>query len=84
MPPGRVFHVPNHQKPEFGTRQAGRTLQESGCERLREAGLQPDYLAICNAVTLEPAREDDSSLVILAAVFLGRARLIDNVRVSLK
>jgi pantoate--beta-alanine ligase len=59
-------------------------LQESGCARLREAGLQPDYLAISNATTLEPAGEDDRNLVILGAAFLGRARLIDNVRVTLQ
>jgi pantoate--beta-alanine ligase len=59
-------------------------LQESGCERLREAGLQPDYLAICHAGTLEPASERDRNLVILAAAYLGRARLIDNVRVILE
>jgi len=45
--------------------------------------LKPDYLAICNAATLEPAREIDTNLIILGAVFIGKARLIDNVRVAL-
>ena len=58
-------------------------IQESGYEILGKAELKPDYLAICNAATLEPAREIDTNLIILGAVFIGKARLIDNVRVTL-
>jgi len=58
-------------------------IQERGYEILGKAELKPDYLAICNAATLEPAREIDTNLIILGAVFIGKARLIDNVRVTL-
>ena len=57
-------------------------LVQAGKQQLQEAGLQPDYLAIANAVTLRPATREDSHLVILAAAFLGSTRLIDNLRVS--
>jgi len=57
-------------------------LIQAGKQQLQDAGLQPDYLAIANSATLRPATREDSHLVILAAVFLGSTRLIDNLRVS--
>ncbi|CRI67928.1 Pantoate--beta-alanine ligase (Pantothenate synthetase) (Pantoate-activating enzyme) [Thiocapsa sp. KS1] len=50
---------------------------------LREAGLAPDYVQVRTADDLRPATEADRDLVILAAAYLGRARLIDNLRVQL-
>lgn len=47
------------------------------------AGLKTDYIHICHARTLQPASEDDKELVILAAAHCGKARLIDNLQVSL-
>ena len=49
---------------------------------LETAGLRPDYFGIAAADTLVPAAPQDHDLVILAAVFLGKTRLIDNLRVS--
>lgn len=46
-------------------------------------GFAPDYIEVREANTLHPATEDDSELVILAAAILGKARLIDNLRVNL-
>jgi len=60
-----------------------RSLEASARTVLSEAGLKPDYFAICNASSLQPARTEDIELVVLAAAFLGKARLIDNIRVSL-
>jgi pantoate--beta-alanine ligase len=57
-------------------------LIQAGKQQLQDAGLQPDYLAIANSATLQPATREDSHLVILAAAFLGSTRLIDNLRVS--
>lgn len=48
------------------------------------AGLKTDYIHVCNAKTLQPASEDDKEVVILAAAFCGKARLIDNLRFTLK
>jgi len=50
---------------------------------LEKAGFKPDYFDICNGKTLEPALRSDQELVILAAAHLGKARLIDNLVVSL-
>ncbi|RZU98965.1 pantoate--beta-alanine ligase [Spiribacter vilamensis] len=56
-------------------------LVAEGCRQLRRAGLEPDYLEIRRAADLGIATTDDTALVIPAAAYLGRARLIDNVRV---
>ena len=58
-------------------------LEAQGVARLRDAGLRADYLAIRRREDLKRPLPDDHALVILAAVFLGRARLIDNVTVAL-
>lgn len=47
---------------------------------LDKAGFRTDYFTVCNALTLETAQHDDSDLVILAAAWLGKTRLIDNLR----
>ncbi len=56
-------------------------LEREACERLQQQGLAPDYVAIRNAVGLAPPGAGE--LVVLAAARLGRARLIDNLRVML-
>ncbi|MBU2863605.1 pantoate--beta-alanine ligase [Reinekea forsetii] len=52
-------------------------------EALHEAGFTPDYFNISRQSDLEPATEEDKHLVILAAAFLGKARLIDNITVEI-
>lgn len=63
--------------------QAGDThftrLSEHAKTELLNAGLCPDYVNIVNSQTLKPATADDRELAILAAVFLGTTRLIDNI-----
>ena len=59
-------------------------LLTRGKQALQSAGLRPDYLEIRNATDLQPAEADMRELVILAAAFLGRTRLIDNLRVDIK
>ncbi|MGI2129020.1 pantoate--beta-alanine ligase [Shewanella oncorhynchi] len=44
------------------------------------AGFTPDYLEIRHAHTLEKGQSQDQTLVILAAAYIGKARLIDNLR----
>ncbi|MEL4409812.1 pantoate--beta-alanine ligase [Shewanella algae] len=51
-------------------------------ELLRAAGLEPDYLEVREASSLKPVSSDEKSLVILAAAYLGKARLIDNMTLS--
>ena len=54
-------------------------LTREAKEALHEAGMTPDYFNISRQGDLEPASEQDDRLVILAAAFLGKARLIDNI-----
>ena len=54
-----------------------------GTEKLNAAGFKVDYLAICETNKLNVATLDDKDIIILIAAFLGKARLIDNVRLSL-
>jgi len=55
---------------------------EAKCEqRLREAGFKPEYFSIRRSQDLSLADDGDSGISILAAAWLGGARLIDNIRV---
>ena len=56
-------------------------IEKSQIKRLQQAGFQPDYFSICRCDDLKPAEKKDIDLVILAAAILGKARLIDNIRV---
>ncbi|WP_217476412.1 pantoate--beta-alanine ligase [Stutzerimonas stutzeri] len=55
-------------------------LLASGKQALQAAGLRPDYLEIRHATDLQPALPDHHDLVILAAAYLGKTRLIDNLQ----
>jgi len=57
-------------------------LVERGLNRLRQAGLRPDYLELRNAVDLQPADQHSREVAILVAAFLGRTRLLDNILVE--
>jgi pantoate--beta-alanine ligase len=57
-------------------------LLEDGRRQLQAAGLRVDYLEIRDASSLRPATAQDPDLVILAAAFLGKTRLIDNLHLS--
>lgn len=58
-------------------------LEAQGCEALRQKGLRPDYVSIRRQADLLGPQAADTELVILAAAWLGEARLIDNVELSL-
>lgn len=59
------------------------TLERLAVEELESMGLRSDYFSIRRAADLGEPGEDDEALVILAAAFLGKARLIDNLEVPL-
>ncbi|MFK8015607.1 MAG: pantoate--beta-alanine ligase [Gammaproteobacteria bacterium] len=50
---------------------------------LIEAGFVPDYIDVVDAATLAPADATSENIVIAAAAYLGKARLIDNVAADL-
>ncbi|MEM1263388.1 MAG: pantoate--beta-alanine ligase [Pseudomonadota bacterium] len=57
-------------------------LEQSAVATLAAAGFEPDYVAIRDAATLSAPHADCESLVVLAAAWLGSARLIDNIVVA--
>jgi pantoate--beta-alanine ligase len=60
-----------------------RGLQTQAQRRLTEGGFHPDYIEVRNADTLAPAGPEDMRVVVLAAAWLGKARLIDNLSMDL-
>lgn len=50
---------------------------------LAEAGFKIDYIEVRSSNTLLSPGHEDKELVILAAAFLGKTRLIDNIQVTL-
>lgn len=55
-------------------------MELSGQEELENAGFRPDYVSIRDAKTLAAPLGSGQELVILAAAWLGKTRLIDNVQ----
>jgi pantoate--beta-alanine ligase len=55
-------------------------LEKEAKIELKQASLKPDYFQICDANTLQPPSTDTRQLAILGAVFVGKSRLIDNIR----
>jgi len=58
-------------------------VERRGRDELTENGLRPDYFSVRRAQDLQPVTGPICDLVVLAAAYLGRARLIDNLRVMI-
>ena len=56
-------------------------LEGAAVSDLEAHGWRIDYVSVRNANTLAPATPGDSDLVVLAAAWLGRTRLIDNIEI---
>lgn len=68
-----------------GSKQNEITVMEAGATRqLAAAGLRPDYVSVRRQDDLATPALDDVKLIILAAAWLGRTRLIDNLELQLK
>jgi len=68
-----------------GVPESGFTAQETqAAEQLMSAGFRPDYVSVRRQQDLALPGPGDRQLVILAAAWLGRARLIDNLELELK
>lgn len=52
---------------------------ERARQQLEAAGLRADYLDLRDAVSLKPVTEQTTDMVVLAAAYLGKTRLIDNL-----
>lgn len=75
------------QQIRSGRRDYG-ALEQAAKEKLAAVGMRPDYFSIIQQKTLEAAAPltesgGDTDIAILAAVYLGKTRLIDNVSLSL-
>ena len=57
-------------------------LEDEVRTRFDDAGLTSDYVHILNSKTLKQAQPGDAELVIIAAAWCGKARLIDNITVE--
>lgn len=69
--------IVNEKRPDY------EIIIEQAQSELNATGLKTDYLAICRQSDLMPALPADQQLVVLAAVFLGKTRLIDNLTINL-
>jgi len=58
-------------------------LEAAALATLKAAGFQADYLSIRRADGLGPPGRDSDELVVLAAAWLGKTRLIDNIVVHI-
>ena len=58
-------------------------LEENAVAELQRLGFEPEYVSIRRAENLAMPDRDNDELVILAAVRLGKARLIDNIIVHI-
>jgi pantoate--beta-alanine ligase len=58
-------------------------VEAEGLNRLQADGFRPDYFVVRRADDLLSPGADDHELVILVAAWLGKARLIDNVTLTL-
>jgi pantoate--beta-alanine ligase len=57
--------------------------ETAGLNVLKAAGWRPDYFSVRRRRDLGVPGAQDRALVILAAAWLGRARLIDNIELDL-
>ncbi len=55
-------------------------LEKKATQELEKAGFSPDYYSIRSAVDLSDPGDEACDLVVLAAAYLGKARLIDNIQ----
>tara|TARA_R110001606_G_scaffold377926_1_gene537378 strand:- start:326 stop:1171 length:846 start_codon:yes stop_codon:yes gene_type:complete len=55
-------------------------VESKAKQRLEAANFKPDYFSVCDAESLEAPSPQTKTLVILAAAWMGKTRLIDNLR----
>lgn len=58
-------------------------VEIGGMRALQQAGLRPEYFSVRRAEDLAEPKRGDTELQILVAAWLGKARLIDNIRAEL-
>jgi pantoate--beta-alanine ligase len=56
-----------------------RELQSKAAKQLNKAGFKADYIEVRRVKDLQAVSAEDKDLVLLGAVWLGKARLLDNI-----
>lgn len=56
-------------------------LESAAMKSLADSGFSPDYISVCDADSLQPATQESHHVQVLAAAWLGKARLIDNIKI---
>jgi len=59
-------------------------VEFEGIAEIESAGLKPEYFSIRRTNDLGEANSSDKNISVLAAAWLGSARLIDNIKVAIK
>ena len=67
----------------MASKSALKALEDRIKLKLKKKGFKPQYITVCRQTDLKPAKKGDKELVILAAAYLGKSRLIDNIEVNL-
>jgi pantoate--beta-alanine ligase len=62
---------------------SGSEVERRGLDELASNGMRPDHFSVRRARDLGPVERTDPELAVLAAAYLGKTRLIDNLRVTL-
>lgn len=78
-----LYQTLNEIADDFRTGNDIQASLSAAAERLNSRGFRTDYLEIRNAADLRPATLSDREVVIVGAAFLGPARLIDNIVLTL-
>jgi pantoate--beta-alanine ligase len=80
----RLYQTLSVMKDQLLTRKRNyHAVEEQGKQTLSALGFRVDYLTICRADNLQSPDENTQHMLIAAAVFLEKTRLIDNVQVML-
>lgn len=58
-----------------------RGLENQAMEELLSCGFGKDYVEICRIEDFQPAQAGDDNLIVVAAAWMGSARLIDNIQI---
>lgn len=67
---------------ELGERNA-ETIKKEIRRKIKEENLEIDYVEAVSAADLKPAEQLSGKVLIAAAVFVGKTRLIDNIIIDI-
>lgn len=73
-----LYHILQSTRARVGSASYA-DLEETAKQQLTQAGFLPDYVAIRRSADLQVPVAGDESLRLLAAVYLGKTRLLDNI-----